>query len=164
MSGDVRVHPDAFPVLAGLDLQESLGFQGHKEEHLWNLTNLLTSAVLLQNTKGRGWNDSELCGLDSGPLWDWLWCRTPARPILVGSSLAKNMGVISCYPGVVCHFLSIDFFPTWKARQMQEQNVRVKNIQMSYRGQRLPQILKHHIRSFFLWAAQKGVFFVFALQ
>lgn len=26
-----RVHPDAFPVLAGLDLQESLGFQGHKK-------------------------------------------------------------------------------------------------------------------------------------
>ena len=39
---------------------------------------------------------------------------------------------------------------------MQEQNIRVKNIQMSCRGQR-PQIFKHHIRSFSLRSTE-GVF------
>lgn len=106
--------------------------------------------------KGRGWMTQSFT-LGQWPFMGLVVVQNSSQAhFSEGSSLAEKYGHHLLLPRVTCHFLSIDFFPTWKASQMQEQNIRVKNIQMSCRGQR-PQIFKHHIRSFSL-SSTEGVF------
>lgn len=150
-----RVHPSAFLVLGGLDLQESLGFQGH-EKNIYEISPASWQKCNAPSEhKGRGWMAQNFT-LGQWPFMGLVVVPNSSQAhFSEGSSLAEKYGHHLLLARVACH-ISIVFFLLEKQDRCKNRTLglRISRWVVEDRDPRFLSITS----GLFLWAAQKVSF------